>query len=261
MATTQYCIHGEENCNRCAMAEVEAPTIHLHLLLDVSTSMCSRWNQTISGLNEYIAALRQDSADYKISISTFGLENELTDLYIDADLDAVKKFDAVSFYPNGRGTALWGAVGISLKKITTSQPVLFVVITDGEENSSLTWTSATVDTLIEERKKAGNYTFAYLGVDKAAWGQEAQVHAFAASNMNLQASQYDIGTYRGLATFTSGYAQTMALNSSLGRTMSVNNLFDPNVEVEDDLTGGTSYVGSSGTTPASASSGSWVASK
>lgn len=233
MANQQYCIHGEENCNRCAMNEVEAPTINLHIVLDISTSMCARWNQTISGLNEYIAALRLDSNAYKVTITKFGLENEVEDLYTDADLDKIQKFDAVSFYPNGRGTALWGAVGISLSKIDTGQPVLFVVITDGEENSSLTYTSESVNKLIEERKKLGNYTFAYMGVDKAAWGQEAKVLAFRGSNQKVTAAQYGADTYRSLAAVTCCYASTMTSNNALGRSMSVGNLFDPNSDNED----------------------------
>jgi uncharacterized protein YegL len=178
--TKQYCIHGEENCNRCAMNEIEAPTINLHLLIDISTSMISRWKQTISGLNEYVDALRQDSSSYKITITEFGLESEVVDLYKDVDLDKIQKFDEANFYPHGRGTALWGAVGITLSKITATGPVLFIVITDGEDNSSHTYGSSSVNALIEDRKKLGNYTFAYLGVAKEAWGQETQVNAFRA---------------------------------------------------------------------------------
>lgn len=228
MNNRQHCIHGEENCNRCAMNDVEAPTIHLHLLLDVSTSMISRWNQTISGLNEYIDALRQDSSPYKITITEFGLENEVVDLYAEADLDKVQKFDASVFYPHGRGTALWGAVGISLSKVNTSEPVLFVVITDGEDNSSHAYGSAEVNQLIEDRKKLGNYTFAYLGVAKEAWGQEAKVRAFANSSQVMTQQDYGIGTFRNLAGCTRSYSSTMTANASLGRTMSVQSLFDPN---------------------------------
>jgi len=224
----QYCIHGEENCNRCAMNDVEAPTIHLHLLIDVSTSMISRWSQTISGLNEYIDALRQDPNPYKLTITEFGLENEVVDLYTDADLDQVQKFDHVSFYPHGRGTALWSAVGLTLSKVQTGGPVLFVVITDGEDNSSHQYGSDTVNTLIEERKKLGNYTFAYLGVAKEAWGQEAKVRAFAASSQVMTQDAYGIDTYKGLAACTRSYSATMTSNASLGHAMHVNSLFDPN---------------------------------
>lgn len=224
----QFCIHGEENCNRCALNEVEAPTIHLHLLIDVSTSMISRWSQTISGLNEYIDALRQDSNPYKVTITEFGLENEVVDLYAEADLDKIQKFSATEFYPHGRGTAVWGATGISLSKVNTTEPVLFIVITDGEDNSSHAYSSEDVNTLIEARKKLGNYTFAYLGVAKEAWGQGAKVRAFAASSQNIQAQDYGIGTFRGLTGCTRSYSATMASNASLGHTLNVQNLFDAN---------------------------------
>lgn len=256
----QHCIHGEENCNRCAMNEVEAPTIHLHIILDISTSMIGRWSQTISGLNEYIEARRLDETPYKVTITKFGLEREVEDLYSEADLDDIKKFDTTTFYPHGGGTALWSAVGISLKKITTSEPVLFIVITDGEENSSHQYTSKSVNELIEERQKLGNYTFAYLGVDKAAWGQETAVAAFAASHSNVAGADYNIGTFRGLSTVTACYSSAMNQNSLLRSSghkigpMSVSNLFDqssPTDEEEGTLTTSTP------TTPPT--SGSWQA--
>lgn len=223
----QYCVHGEEDCIRCATTNVQAPTIHLHIILDISPSMAARWSQTIGGLNEYIAGLRNDEAKYLVTITQFGLEHEVQDLYTDADLDSVSKFDEKNFQPNGHGTALWGAVGKSLTKINTNDPVLFVVITDGEENSSATFTSADVNKLIEDRQKLGNYTFAYLGVAKEAWGNEAKVRAFAASSQNMTAQDYDIGTYRSLTTLTSSYSCNMIKNASVGAAMNVQNFFSP----------------------------------
>lgn len=233
---TQYCIHGEENCNRCALNEVEAPTVHLHLILDYSTSMLTRWAQTISGLNEYIAARRADPTPYKITLTTFGLESEIVDVYSDADLDDIHTFTNKNLHPNGGGTALWSAVGQSLKKIDTTEPVLFIVITDGEENSSYVYGSESVEKLIEEKQKLGNYTFAYLGVDKAAWGQESKVHAFAASNQNLQAGQYSRGTYTGLSTLTSSYSSSMLKSASIGAACNVPNFFAESNAIEMDPT-------------------------
>ena len=214
-------IHDEENCVRCALDPVASPTIHLNILLDISTSMYSRWHQTISGLNEYIESLRLDDHNYKVTITEFGLENEVRDLCSEADLDKVPHFDGTSYQPHGRGTALWGAVGITLKKVNTTEPVLFVVITDGEENSSHTWNQDSVNTLIAERQKLGNYTFAYLGVAIEAWGNASAVAAFAASSCNLQSSDYSSDTYKGLATLTRSYSRTMSVNSAHGGPMNV----------------------------------------
>ncbi len=250
MSDKQYCEHGfTDGCNRCAMAEAEIvpATVHLHVVLDISTSMKARWPQTISGLNEYIDSLRQDPNPCKVTITKFGQEYEVQDLYTDAGLDDIKKFDAKAFYPNGQGTALWGAVGLSLKKINTTEPVLFVVITDGEENCSHTYTSESVNKLIEERQKLGNYTFAYLGVDKAAWGQEAQVHAFAASSHNVAAHDYGASTYHTLSTSTAGYRSTMAHNSMRGMAMNVSSLFNPATQNSGELEDATFGAGETAT--------------
>lgn len=230
----QYCVHGEENCNRCAMNEVEAPTINLHVILDYSTSMTSRWKQTVSGLNEYFGSLRQDENPYKVSMYTFGLSNELVVRYSEASLDQIEKFSEITLYPNGRGTALWSAVANVLKPINTKEPVLVVIITDGDDNSSINDDEKLANELIDSRTKAGNYTFAYLGVAKEAWGNAFRNAVLQQSSMNLQEAQYDIGTFKSLAGCTRSYSHTMTSNSSLnGAQMSVSCFFtQPTTEDE-----------------------------
>lgn len=216
---TQHCIHGEENCNRCAMNEVEAPTIHLHLILDVSPSMDVRWPQTLSGLNEYFDTLRKDQAaegqPYRVTMTTFS--KNVTTLYDNVVLDVIPRFTEDNLSPYGWGTALWDAVGETVTKIETTEPVLVVVLTDGDENSSSIWDRQKVSTLMDAREKMGNYTYAYLGVTKEAWANSTAMGAGMLRNSaNTVASDYGIGTYTKLAAATTSYTRGMRSMKSAG---------------------------------------------
>lgn len=209
-------------------------TIHLHLILDVSPSMHSRWTQTISGLNEYLDSLRADQKEenqpYKVTMTTFSAE--VDKVYDEVELDVIPKFTEKNLQPHGWGTALYEAVGPTVQAIDTTDPVLVVIITDGEENSSKQWDESRVEKLLDERQKLGNYTYAYLGVAKEAWGNTAKVHSFAASNMNLTADQYAKGaTFSaqadGLGGLTRSYSATMRSNSMRGMSMNVSNFYSP----------------------------------
>lgn len=241
---TQYCIHGEENCNRCAMNEMEAPTIHLHLILDTSPSMDPRWPQTISGLNEYFDTLRKDQSTngqpYKVTLT--GFSKYVRIIYDNVELDSIPRFTEENLVPHGYGTALWDAVGSTVTKINTTDPVLVVVVTDGEENSSSEWNNQNVSTLMDEREKLGNYTYAYLGIAKEAWGNATSMgKGMHRNSQNRVASDYGASTYAAASTGTVSYSASMRSLRSSGApitAMNVSNFWvgtttaTPNPEVE-----------------------------
>lgn len=186
--------------------ELDPLPIHLYIILDVSPSMRTRWTQTISGLNEYLDGLRQDQKEndqpYKVSMIHFSADVEA--VYNEVELDTLPTFTTKNLQPHGSGTALYDAIGPTVKAINTTEPTLIVIITDGEENSSTKWDESKVNTLLDERKKLGNYTYAYLGVAKEAWGNAVKVQAFGASACNLTANEYNAGQ-----TFNSALLGTM----------------------------------------------------
>lgn len=218
--------------------QVDPYPIHLYLILDVSPSMATRWPQTVSGLNEYVSSLRKDKEEdnqsYKVTMVTFS--SEVKEKYKEVDLDSIPTFTEKNLSRHGSGTALYDAIQLTVKDINTTEPVLVVVITDGEENSSRTYTSKSVDTLFEERKKLGNYTFAYLGVDKEAWGQEAAVKSFAASNHNVAGDNYNTAFYSNLGETTRTYSRAMRQAGVMRSSMQVDNLFDPDTKASPKTT-------------------------
>lgn len=217
-------------------------TIHLHLILDVSPSMKTRWSQTISGLNEYLDSLRKDQADndqpYKVTITTFSAT--VKKIYDEVELDNIPTFTEVNFQPSGYGTALYDAVGKTVTDIKEDGPVLIVILTDGEENSSAKWNETKVSTLLDERQKLGNYTYAYLGVAKEGWGNAATMgNAIKGSSRNTTAGAYGASTYtlgaNSLASRTCSFSSVMRSNTAAGgpaggAPMSVSQFFDDSVD-------------------------------
>jgi hypothetical protein len=88
---------------------------------------------------------------------------------------------AYELVPRG-GTALFDAVGQEIQKTKEDirklprglrpEKVLFVIVTDGDENSSREYNLASVKSLIDAQKEAG-WTFQFIGADDAAWQGQA----------------------------------------------------------------------------------------
>lgn len=225
-----------------------APTINLLMILDVSPSMEDRWPQTISGLNEYFASLRKDQKDneqdYKVTIVTFS--NRVETIYDGVVLDKIPTFTEKNLSPYGSGTALYKAIVETLTPVNETGPVLVVIVTDGEDNSSTRDHQDTALKLIDDRQKLGNYTYAYLGVAKEAWGTTARVSAFrGASSNNVSAdanlmSLYAASDSKSLTGSTLRYSRAMRsasmTNHSAGApvvSMNVSKFFD---DTEGDVT-------------------------
>lgn len=215
--------------------QVTPEPIHLLMILDVSPSMHYRWGQTLSGLNEYFDGLRADQKandqPYVVTLTTFSAD--INTPFEAVDLDVIPKFTEKNLSPHGYGTALYDACGPAIEKLTYQGPNLVVIVTDGEENSSRKWDESRLAKLIDERSKLGNYTFAYLGVAKEAWGNAAKMGtAVSRSSLNMQAADYGAATYKNLADLTATYSSNMRGATMMRRagnsnvSMSVNSLFD-----------------------------------
>lgn len=223
-----------------------APTINLSIILDVSPSMEERWSQTLSGINEYLGSLRKDQQeneqDYKVTMITFS--NRVDKIYDNVVLDALPTFTEKNLRPTGSGTALYKAIHETITPISETGPVLIVIITDGEDNQSSSTDQHLADTVLTERQKLGNYTYAYLGVAKEAWGNAARLHTAGAmlrgSSVNMNSRDYSASIYdsssKGLAGSTVRYSKMMRHNEAARRvgvssvSMSVTNFFDENAD-------------------------------
>ena len=108
-------------------------------LLDRSGSMHGSVTDTIGGFNSYIE--KQRASEFDTNVTTILFDHGYEILYKRKNIDEVKELTHNEYYVRG-STALLDAIG---RTITTMEreidnPVLFVITTDGYENSSREYT-------------------------------------------------------------------------------------------------------------------------
>lgn len=150
----------------------------IEVVLDGSGSMDSIRNDTIGGFNSFLRNQqeREDGGIVRLSLTQFNTfpGGRLKVIYDNIPINSVKPLTDKSYIPSG-ATPLLDAVGTRIKavdkaffKYKIKPAILFVIITDGEENSSIKFTNENIAALIKEREEFG-WIFVFLGANQDAW--------------------------------------------------------------------------------------------
>ncbi len=124
-------------------------------VLDSSGSMDAILDDTIGGFNAFV---KSRSPPETMSLYTFS--DTCTLVYRDVPVEHVKPLDTKTFLPGGC-TALYDALGKVIKEEPSKSDTILVILTDGQENSSKTYTKSHVKDLLES---AGFIDVIYVGV-------------------------------------------------------------------------------------------------
>lgn len=159
-------------CSECGkkLAKEDGLT-YVQLVLDESGSMFQTRDETIDSFNAYVDELKNQDGNENIrfGLTKFNTVSEI--IYSSRKLDEVPKLTRENFTPGGF-TALLDAIGNSIdalnNRASDNDRVLFVILTDGGENSSRWFTTSDVNKAISKRKD-DNWTFVFLGADQEAW--------------------------------------------------------------------------------------------
>ena len=134
---------------------------HVFYLLDETGSMTIRKNDAIGGFNTYVESMKKSGCKFTLVLfNTTKVETR----HKAVPISEVKPLDVVTYKPTAC-TPLYDAIGKTIKDAddTGDEHVIFVITSDGEENSSREYTKEGVKALIEERTKKG-WVFEYMGV-------------------------------------------------------------------------------------------------
>jgi len=144
----------------------------LVFILDKSGSMGGLENDTIGGYNSMLE--KQKAVEGECHITTVLFDNNYELLHDRIDIKAVSPITEKE-YQVGGSTALFDAIGRTIHKIGNAQKhtaddyraekVMFVIITDGEENSSREYSAEKVKAQIERQKTKYGWEFIFLGAN------------------------------------------------------------------------------------------------
>ncbi len=151
---------------------MEKNLTELVFILDKSGSMAGLERDTIGGFNSMLE--KQRSADGGCCITTVLFNNRYELLHDRIDIQAVSALTDKE-YQAGGSTALLDAIGCTIAKLIAVQRskteayrakrVMFVIITDGEENASREYSVQKVKSMIEYEQSKYGWEFIFLGAN------------------------------------------------------------------------------------------------
>jgi len=182
-------------------------TTLVHLLLDESGSMGSCLESTISGYNEYLKTLKKDDSDIVLFTFTKFNSSGIKVVHDGIDLKDVPELNKDTYQPDDL-TPLYDAIKTSItaaeKQLKSNKDarVLFIIMTDGQENASKTTQKVAFD-LIQTKGKEG-WTFVYLGANQDSYAVGSQMGISKGNTVNYGTAKIKTA-FRGLANSTTQY--------------------------------------------------------
>ena len=194
-----------DNCilNKKSISETpQSDTIHadvcerIVLILDASGSMQSQKSDVIGGINETILQQRKlnssENPHIKFNVVQF---NDSVASPTESTLD-VAAFLTNEDYVTRGGTALFDAIGFTIELYKAERNVVFLVMTDGQENSSRNFTHSQVTNLINTMIESNNWNFVYLSEDLSTFqqGQSVGINSSYKNCNNLMTGKNRLGS-------------------------------------------------------------------
>lgn len=144
----------------------------LIFILDRSGSMYGLEKDTIGGYNSMLEKQKNIQGECKITTVLFNHKTEV--IHNRVDMNEVRKLTEKDYEVYGN-TALLDAVGESIQNMISverhtkeeyqAEKILFVIITDGMENSSREYSLSQIKSMIENQRKNYNWEFIFLGAN------------------------------------------------------------------------------------------------
>lgn len=150
---------------------MNAELTELVFILDRSGSMGGLESDTIGGFNGMVA--KQKAQGKKVNVTTILFDDEVDIIHDRFPVEIIEPLTEKEYFVRGC-TALLDAVGTAIDKMENVQKhlpedhragkIIFVITTDGLENSSEHFTQAQIKRKIEAKKECG-WKFLFLGAN------------------------------------------------------------------------------------------------
>lgn len=189
--------------------EQEDRTILINFVLDKSGSMSSIRDATISGFNEFLGDQQREGGEARITLTLF--DTRFRTIASAVPVREIPSLDYDTYAPDGM-TALYDAIGYTMRVtddyVAKHNPdqVLFVIMTDGQENSSREFDQQRIFEMIRDRQQNAEYEFIYLGANQDAYAASQQIGVAAGRALLWEASPAEASaTMRRVSHNVRGY--------------------------------------------------------
>lgn len=160
------------------------------IVLDRSGSMESVKDDTIGGVNQFLKS--QQAVPGEATFSLVQFDNVIEDVAWGVALAEAQPLTDETFVPRG-STALLDAIGQTIDRVgqrlaamdESERPdkVIFVIVTDGQENASNRFSNRAIDGMIAHQRDHYAWQFLFLGANQDAIATAASMNISADSSL------------------------------------------------------------------------------
>jgi uncharacterized protein YegL len=178
-----------------------------HLIVDKSGSMGDCIPQTINGFNEQISKIKSLEKKYPEQEITIGLttfNHEVFSHFFDCNPSEVRNLTRESYIVSGT-TALLDAIGMVCEKIERSgvlhsyeATVVIVILTDGHENASKSYSLAEIRRTISRLEATDKWTFSFLGATLDAVAVAEQMNIKRENSVSFNKNKMNVEVWKDL---------------------------------------------------------------
>jgi hypothetical protein len=204
--------------------------IHTVIILDRSSSMEVHREEMIKAVNGFLAGQQAEQAaqaaldaqspktpsglvaerfSEKYNFSLVMFDHSYSMPITDQPLEKVKPLEKRDYRPSGC-TALYDAIGKTIRRFKEQRRVVMVIVTDGKDNSSREFKQADIKALIEQYKDPATYgwNFIYLAADPTLLEQGGEISITREADSGSSSRHVDFRCMSDFASNTLGRAIT-----------------------------------------------------
>jgi len=167
----------------------------INVIIDQSGSMGHLTHDTIGSFNTFLKDQKDTPGEAVFTLCTFNTDYRLVHDFV--KLGGVPDLDNKTYRPHG-GTALLDAMGNTINSVGAKlaampeeerpSKVIFLIITDGHENSSHAFTREQVKAMVEHQRDVYSWEFVFMGANIDAIAEGASLGISMQNSMNYDAS-------------------------------------------------------------------------
>lgn len=191
----------------------------INVIIDASGSMAHLSHDTIGNFNTFLKEQKDFPGEAVFTLCTFNTDYRLPHDFV--KIASVPNLDSKAYIPQG-GTALLDAMGTTIDSVGRKlaalpederpSKVIFLIITDGHENSSHRYSAEQIKSMVEHQKDVYSWEFVFMGANIDAISTGTNLGISAHNTLNYAATA--AGTHELYSTISSSMNNYRASNSS-----------------------------------------------